>query len=125
MTPVYVCAFEGRDPEAWARKTSSVPRENEINIVCMATRDLNSAKFQPTDPDPGQCDVIMQGVRIAIERHIAACPGFANQLKQLLVNKEWFIEMTLINLCWKCGQPGHVRARCLMPRPHYDTDFRK
>jgi hypothetical protein len=43
----------------------------------MATKELNFAKFEPTENDPGQCDTIMQGVRLAIERHISACQGFS------------------------------------------------
>ncbi len=120
-----MCAFEGYDPEAWARKTSSVPRENEIMSVCMATKELNSATFEPTANDPEQCDSIMQGVRLAIERHMAACPGFANQLLQLLVNKEKAIEMSRNKQCWNCGQPCHVSAHCPLPSRHYSTDFRK
>ncbi len=93
--------------------------------VCMATKELNSDKFEPTANDQGQCDSIMQGVRLAIERHMTACPGFANQLKQLLVNKEKAVDMSRNNQCWNCGQSGHVRAHCPLLRRHYSTDFRK
>ena len=69
------------------RHQRQIARENEIMSVCMATKELNSDMFEPTTNDPGQCDSIMQGVRLAIERHMASCPGFANQLRELLVNK--------------------------------------
>ena len=122
---VFVCAFERREPEAWARKTSSVPLENEIVSVCMATRDLNAPHFEPQAADPGQCDSILQGIRLMITQVMAASPGFTKQLQQLLANKERSIDMSRNNTCWNCGKPGHVRARCPEPRRHYSTDFKK
>ncbi len=67
---------------------------------CMATKELNSDKFEPTANDPGQCYFIMQGIRLAIEHPMAACPGFANQLLQLLVNKGKAVDMFRNNQCW-------------------------
>ena len=122
---IFVCAFERREPEAWNRKSSTVPLENEIMAICQVTQNLNDVQYEPQSPDPGTCDAIMQGVRLMLTQFAASCPGFANQLKQLLINKEKAVDMSRNNQCWNCGQAGHVRARCPHPRKHHSTDFAK
>ena len=120
---VYVKAFAGQEPEAWDRKISPVPFENEIVQVCMVTRDLNAPHLEPQDA--GQIDTVLNAARLIIAQAQAACPGFDKQLRQLLLNKERAVEMSRNNVCWNCGQPGHLRARCPAPRCHYATDITK
>ncbi len=91
--------------------------------MCVATRDLNSPKFEPQSADALECDTILNGIRLLIAQTVSACPGFSKQLQQLLANKERAIEMSRNNVCWNCGRTGHIRAWCPEARRHYSTDI--
>ena len=120
---VYVQAFAGREPEAWNRKISPVPYENEVASVCMVTKEINAPHLEPQDIS--QVDTVLQSARLIIAQAQAACPGFDKQLRRLLLNKERAVEMSRNNVCWNCGQAGHLRARCPAPRRHYSIDINK
>jgi hypothetical protein len=91
----------------------------------MVTKDLNAPHLEPDSSDPIQIDQILQAVRLVVARAQATCPGFDRQIKQLLMNKERAVDMSKNNLCWNCGQAGHMRSRCPHPRRHHSTDFHK
>lgn len=121
--PIYARGFEHGEYEAYQDLPPKEDCHFAFPYLCAVVRELNHS--EPTCADPKVIDTLLTQLRHMVFAVSRYCPGFSNQLHQLLDNRIQTFEDTKQNTCWNCGKPGHIKAHCPDKIRKFATDYRR